>query len=353
MGKHLVLVGGGHAHMTVMLNLNAYIRRGHTVTLVNSAPFHYYSGMGPGMLSGIYSPEEIRFHVKKMVEDRGAAFVEGHVEQVEANNRLLRLASGESINYDVVSFNTGSGVPVDRIDGVTGEMVPVKPIINLLKARQRVMNQLQNGQPHLVVVGGGAAGLEITGNLHRLVEDQGGVARITLVAGKRFLSPFPEKVRRLALASFSSRQIEVVEGARVTRFDKGKAFLDDGRDIPYDLVFLALGVTPSPLFHRSGLPTYDDGGLLVNDYLQCIEHDNIFGGGDCISLQGRPLDKVGVYAVRQNPVLFQNLLAALDDGEMTRFEPQADYLGRLAFYMKDYIDRKFMKTFQVSGEQSG
>jgi NADH dehydrogenase FAD-containing subunit len=107
--------------------------------------------------------------------------------------------------------------------------------------------------------------------------------------------------------------------------------------------------------------------------LQCIEHDNIFGGGDCISLQGRPLDKVGVYAVRQNPVLFQNLLAALDDGEMTRFEPQADYLlifnlgngkgifrqnrwvldGRLAFYMKDYIDRKFMKTFQVSGEQSG
>ena len=34
MGKHLVLVGGGHAHMTVMVNLRDYIERGHRVTLI-------------------------------------------------------------------------------------------------------------------------------------------------------------------------------------------------------------------------------------------------------------------------------------------------------------------------------
>lgn len=49
MSKHLVLVGGGHAHMTVMLNLADYISRGHRVTLVSPSPYHYYSGMGPGL----------------------------------------------------------------------------------------------------------------------------------------------------------------------------------------------------------------------------------------------------------------------------------------------------------------
>jgi hypothetical protein len=65
-------------------------------------------------------------------------------------------------------------------------------------------------------------------------------------------------------------------------------------------------------------------------------------------------------------VLFDNLLAALDGGELRAFYPQGDYLlifnlgdgrgvfykkpilfdGRLAFSIKDYIDRKFMRRFQ-------
>jgi NADH dehydrogenase FAD-containing subunit len=56
MGNHLVLVGGGHAHLTVLLHLSDYVQGGHRVTLVGPSPYHYYSGMGPGMLSGIYPP---------------------------------------------------------------------------------------------------------------------------------------------------------------------------------------------------------------------------------------------------------------------------------------------------------
>ena len=74
MRKNLVLVGGGHAHLTVLLNLANYVQRGHRVTIIGPSPYHYYSGMGPGMLSGIYRPREVRFHVKKMVQDRGVLF---------------------------------------------------------------------------------------------------------------------------------------------------------------------------------------------------------------------------------------------------------------------------------------
>ena len=142
--------------------------------------------------------------------------------------------------------------------------------------------------------------------------------------------------------------------------------LDDLQPHDVDVVFVATGVNPSPVIKESGLPVGPDGGLLVNKYLQCVEHPEIFGGGDCIYFQDQPLDKVGVYAVRENPVLLHNLMASLDGGELHQFDPGGDYLlifnlgddtgifrkkcllfgGKLAFFIKDYIDRKFMKEFQ-------
>ena len=146
--------------------------------------------------------------------------------------------------------------------------------------------------------------------------------------------------------------------------------MTDGRQLPFDVALLALGVKPAPLFADSGLATGADGGMLVNEYLHAVDHPHLFGGGDCISFQPRPLDKVGVYAVRQNPILFHNLLASLEGQSLRPFQPQDDYLlifnlgngkgifwrkkwvwhGRLAFVLKNYIDRKFMRKFQLSGE---
>ena len=146
--------------------------------------------------------------------------------------------------------------------------------------------------------------------------------------------------------------------------------MEDGRAFPFDLALLAWGIRPSHLFRESGLPTGKDGGLLVNACLQSVAYPEIFGGGDCISFEKRPLDKVGVYAVRQNPILYTNLLAALEGKDLEAFQPQDTYLliynlgngtgifyhgnrvwkGRLIFHLKDYIDRRFMRKFQVSGE---
>jgi NADH dehydrogenase FAD-containing subunit len=371
MGKHLVFVGGGHAHLTSLVNIGDYIKLGHRVTLISPVTHHYYSGMGPGLLSGIYRPEEARFHIKKLVEDRGASFVRGYVAHINAGKRFLVLESGEEIPYDVVSFNTGSGVPLDEVNDDKNSVYPVKPIVNLLKARKTILDKIRGEIPRLLVVGGGPAGVELSGNLWRLVHDNGGQAGITLIAGGGLLSSFPGKARSLAIASLHERGIEVLEGTQVSRFADGDAVLADGRRLPYDIVFAALGVKPSQIFRESGLPTGNDGGLLVNEHLLSVAHPEIFGGGDCISLQGSHLDKVGVYAVRQNEILHHNLLSALSGESMEKFMPQRTYLlifnlgdgtgifvrkswvwrGRLAFLFKDYLDRSFMRKFQVSGER--
>lgn len=368
MGRHLVLVGGGHAHLTTLMSIGRFVERGHRVTVIGPFPCHYYSGMGPGMLGEFYSPEEIRFEIKKMAENRGAAFIEGRVMRIDPKKRRLRLLSGETVDYDVASFNIGSGVPGGLIAGTGEGILPVKPIENLIHAKSRILRLIGEKEPELLVVGGGPSGLEVAGNLWRLVRNHGGKARIVLFAGGRLLSGFPGKARKLALDSLAPRGVVVHENTPVHRIENGRAITEAGRVCTFDLCLLAVGVKPAQLFAQSGIPTGDDGGLLVNEHLQSVRHPEIFGGGDCIRFAPAPLDKVGVYAVRENPVLRDNLLSAMEDGQLTPFRPQRRYMlifnlgdgkgilcrnsralnGRLAFLLKDHIDRKFMKRFRLA-----
>jgi len=371
MVRHLLLVGGGHAHLTTLKNLNQFTKLGHRVTLISPEPYHYYSGMGPGLLSGIYHPREVRFNIEKMSQDRGARFLKGKVVRIDPSARTLLLDSGEEVRYDVASFNTGSEVVAESfVPGRTENVFSIKPIMNLLRARHLLLEILQDKSVKSLVIGGGPGGVEVAANLCRLVSDAHGKAEMAIVAGKRLLPEYPERARNLVLRSLTSRGVEVIENNYVQTIEADKITLRDGNTLPFDVAFVATGISPSPLFKNSGLATGRDGGLLVSNCLQSVSSPAIFGGGDCISLQGHSLAKVGVYAVKENPILHHNLLAALQGGEMISFTPQKDYLlifnmgngkgifckrnwtweGRLAFLLKDYIDRRFMRKYQVSGE---
>jgi len=75
-----------------------------------------------------------------MAEDRGATFVEDEVVRIKPAQRILDLQSGKQVPYDIVSFNTGSEVP---LSGVVSEgqknIVPVKPVCNLLQAQRFIL----------------------------------------------------------------------------------------------------------------------------------------------------------------------------------------------------------------------
>lgn len=374
MRKHLVLVGAGHVHLTALKNLRAFVQQGHTVTVVNAAAYHYYSGMGPGMLAGRYQPEAIRFHVKKMAEDRGGRFIEDRGVRIDARAKRLCLRSGQTIGYDVMSCNTGSAVPVEQEMASSEAVFTVKPIEKLLNIRAAILEKLrQNPRITITVAGGGATGIEIAANVRTLVENAPGKADIYLIAGTRLAARFAEKVRAYALDSLTTRSVTVQEGVRLQHVKDGIVTLSDGTSFSSDIVIMAVGTRPSSLFVESAIPTGDDGGLLVNQYLQSVEYPGIFGGGDCITFQPRPLERIGVYAVRENPILFHNLLVALNGGAFQTFSPQRSYVqmlnmgdgtgilfrnslvirGKFVFWLKHAIDMAFMRRFQVSGEQKG
>jgi NADH dehydrogenase FAD-containing subunit len=368
MKKCLVLAGGGHAHMMALAQLSRFIEKGHSVTVIGPSEYHYYSGMGPGMLGGTYSPEEIRFATKHLVEKNGGTFKLGSVVHIDAGARTLQMDTGEAVCYDVLSCNLGSQVNRDIVTGDMEGIYTVKPIERLMAARTQILSEGKQKNIAVAIVGGGPSAVEIAGNIHRLVQSPGiQPAVIRILTRSRVMPRHPAGVRSRALASLKSRGIQILGDYGIQEIKTGLVVESSGTRHTFDILFLATGVKPNPVFKRSGLQTGPDGGLLVNRYLQHKEHPEIFGGGDCIYFEDKPLDKVGVYAVRQNPVLLHNLMASLEGTQLIPFKPQEDYLlifnlgdgtgifhkrwirfgGRLAFKIKDAVDRKFMRTFQA------
>ena len=370
MTQHLVLAGGGHAHLQTLLELKDFTDQGVKVTVVSPSAYHYYSGMGPGMLSGRYRPEEIRFHIKKMAVDRGADFIDASVEKILPDQRTLLLSRNLRLSYDLLSLNLGSSVKSSLSMDNRATVFQVKPIADLFRLRQTVLTRLESGEPHLGVIGGGPAGLEIICALWRLAHEKRRPCLLTIFAGSRLLPRLPSSARKKVTSSLRSRGIRIVEGSRVTAIGAESVTLENGETADCDLAVLATGISPSQVIGASGLPTGDDGSMLVDDHLRCIGYPEIFGGGDCIRPAAGALDKVGVFAVRENPVLKQNLMASLQGGPLETFAPQKHYMlifnlgnntglylrnGRsfkspIAFWLKNYIDKKFVRRFQVSGE---
>ena len=368
--KKLILAGAGHAHLVALMNISRLIKAGYSVTVVSPGDYHYYSGMGPGLLSGIYQPAEARFHVRRMVEARGGAFVAGYVHRIDSVNRRVVLSDQRVLDYDILSCNMGSEViPVDAAET---DIVCVKPIENLYTAGRFVKSRLRTGRLRAVVIGGGAAGVELAGNLAGLAQSSAYALDLMLISKDDILFRHHPRMRRLALASFRRRGIAVMERVQVKQIVGKEIILDQGGPLSFDVAFNAAGIRPVPVFRDSGLPVDVEGGLLVNEYLQCVNDPAIFGGGDCISFAPRRLDRVGVYAVRQASVLYQNLMALLFGAKLQAFTPQSRYLfilnmgdgrgilywrscivsGRFALLLKNHIDKKFMRHFQVSGEQN-
>lgn len=368
MRKHLVLVGGGHAHMVTLENISRFVERGYKVTVIAPAVHHYYSGMGPGMLGNTYTPEEIRFATKQVVTQQGGGFIKDRVTRIDPDKKLVFTQAGNQFDYDVLSFNAGSYVPMGSALEDSETIYPVKPIERLMEASERLKLMFREKACTISVVGGGPSSAEVAGNVWQLARQaKGYLPKIRIFAGKKFMARFPEAIRQRIFSVFRRRDIEIIEAGYVKTVGEDKITLETGDTFDTDFVFMALGVKPSALFEASGLPMGPDKGLRVNQYLQSVAYPEIFGGGDCIYFENQPLDKVGVYAVRQNPVLLHNLMASLDGKQLEPFDPGPDYLlifnlggrtgilrknkfvfgGRLAFMIKDYIDQKFIRRFQA------
>ena len=361
----VVFVGAGHAHLYALKHAREFLRHGYEVVAVAPENF-WYSGMATGVLGGRYGPEEDQIEVDRLLREAGAGarFVRDHVTAIDPHTRSMALGSGERLSWDVLSLNLGS--EARALPGSGPEAFAIKPLRRLWELRQRLEEARAQGlRPRVLVAGAGASGCEVAANLRHLLGREGGTVRL-LGAYGRIVPEFAAAAATKLAHWMAEHRIEVQMAATVTHLEGKEAVLEDGGRQSFDFFVNATGLHSPALLAESGLPVTDRGELLVSPFLHSTGHARIFGGGDCIALEGRPLEKNGVYAVRQGPVLFRNLLATLRGEPLHAWHPQRHCLlilnlgngegllrwrglhwrGRIAFRLKQYLDRAFLRRFR-------
>ncbi|MCG8590995.1 MAG: selenide, water dikinase SelD [Proteobacteria bacterium] len=366
----LVLVGGGHAHVQVLRRFMMRPEPGVRLTLVVDRTAAVYSGMVPGFVAGDYRADEVEIDVLPLARRAGARVIAAAATRIDPAERRIQLVGRPAIAYDVASVDVGSSVQGLELPGVREHALCTRPIGEFVDAAEARFEAAGKGPARVVVVGGGAAGVELACTLQaRLRRVAGAAPQVTLVSADRGLLPGarPRVVRALE-RELETRDIAVRVDSRVVAVAPDGVELATGEELASDCVVWATGAAPPALLGASTLPLDAAGYVRVDAQLRVEGLSNLFAVGDCAHFApAAGLPKAGVYAVRQGPVLDHNLRAQLRGRRLRSYRPQRDFLsllnlgdrralgakwgwtlrGRVAWRLKDFIDRRFMRRFRV------
>ena len=368
--RELVLVGGGHTHIQILRSLAMQPAPGARVTLVVDRPVAIYSGMVPGLVAGLYDNHDLELDVRPLARRAGVRVIVAACTGVDPELRLVELEGRPPLRYDLCSLNVGSVVAGTHLPGVKEHAVPTRPIGRFVERVEAAVADLPADEPvRVVVVGGGAGGIELAFCVReRLLARGAPSVAVTLLEADTILPTRPDPVRERIRAAAAARGIVLREGVRVESLEAKAAVLEDGSRVPSDLTLWVVGAAPPPPIVSSALPKSDEGFVVVGRTLQVEGVPGLFAAGDCAVPKHRPdIPKAGVYAVRQGPVLMDNLRRSLDGRSLRRYRDQSDFASLLALgdgtavgfkwgravegawvmRLKDRIDRRFMEKFQV------
>jgi selenide,water dikinase len=359
--RDLVLIGGGHTHALVLRKWGMNPLPGVRVTVINPGPTAPYSGMLPGFVAGHYTRDELDIDLVKLARFAGARIIDGYATGIDTHAKTIAVSGRPPIAYDVVSVDVGITSAMPDLPGFTAHAIPAKPL-STFASRWDSFRASANA-PHIAIIGGGVAGAELAMAMSYALRDKSPTVR--LLDRSRVLTALGYKARQKMIAALTTNNIEITEDAEVTEIFAEGLVLRDGRTIRSDFTTGAAGAKPHDWIVQTGLDLHE-GFIKVDANLQSSD-PAIFAVGDCAHLRDNPRPKAGVYAVRQAPILFANLRAALSGATLRPYRPQRDYLklislgaksalaekfgtareGPLLWKLKDHIDRKFMDQFET------
>ena len=368
----IVLIGGGHAHVHVLKTFAARPLPGVRVTLVTRDLETPYSGMLPGVIAGIYTPDEAHIDLVRLTALTGTRLIHAEAIGLDRVEKRVLLAGRPAIDYDILSIDVGITPDLAAIAGAAKHGIAVKPIGAFLAKLEDLRARCRAGDVRrIAVVGGGAGGVELLLSLRtRLRADAAREGRdpsfsFALVTADALLATHHARVRAAFAKHLAAAGVEVHTYCGVTALTEGKIMCRDGREIPADAVLLATQAAPPAWFAQTGLARDAGGFLAVTATLQVANDQNVFAAGDCAGLIATPREKAGVYAVRAGPPLATNLARRAAGRPLRPWHPQRRHLalistgdryavasrgafkaeGAWLWRVKDFIDRRWMDMY--------
>ena len=364
--KKLLLVGGGHAMMPTVRHIREHVPDSVQITLLSDHPYLYYSGMVPEFLGGVYTENQVRLDLVSLCERHGIDWVHGRAVRLDPQNKEVYTHDGQVLSGDVIAFDVGSMTPGAQ----HGSAIVAKPLHYIKALADQLDDMINSDSQHTIaIVGGGAAGVEVALNMsHRFraagISDR---IKINLFEGNdRVLPTFPNSLSQDGLRALVDAGVKVELSSRPEIIDQNvlKSNLGEHR---YDAILWSTGTIGPSFFREAGLQTNERGFVKTDRQMRVLGHKDIFAAGDSALVSGyEHLARIGVHAVKQGPVMVQNLSDAINGKELKKSFapypispiiistglPQAWWLAGniwfkngLALGMKHHVDRKWINPW--------
>lgn len=197
------------------------------------------------------------------------------VQRIDISTRTLDLADGTHLQADAILLAPGS-TPI-KVD-VPGAELPEVITLRAMGDAERILAAL-GASARVIVVGASFIGMEVAASLRKRGVD------VTVIAPDRvpYAKILGDDVGTMFLNLHAEQGVQFRLGRKLARVEGTGhvtgVVLDDGEQLPADLVVVGIGVRPATRA-IAGLPLQEDGGVRVDSALRLA--DGVFAAGDVV-----------------------------------------------------------------------
>jgi NADH dehydrogenase len=311
---HVVVIGGGFGGLAAVRALR---RAPVDVTLVDYHAYNTFQPLLYQVATAGLNPGDITYFLRSVsARQSNVRFRKGEVVKVDAERQVLGLDTGEEISYDYLVVASGVTTNWFGIPGAREHALALYTRSEALAVRDRIFAFLEQAAAtgtdrdlRIVVVGGGATGVEMAGALAEM-RNQGlgkvypeldpACIHITLIEmADRLLLPFDPKLSRYAAKQLTKRGVDLRLSTAVSEVREDAVVVKDGAEtINSDVVIWATGIKAPDVVESSwDLPQDKGGRIVVGEDLRVQGYDNVFAVGD-IAATPDPLAQLAQPAIQ-------------------------------------------------------
>ena len=344
--KRVVIVGGGLGGLRLAEDL---YKSGMQVVLIDKNNFHQFPPLIYQIASAGIDPSSISFPFRQIFRKRKDFYFRmAEARMVDTDKKILQTSIGK-IDYDYLVLAAGATTNFFGNKNIEEWAIPMKTVPEAMGLRNALLSNFERALTcateeerqellNVVIVGGGATGVEIAGALSEMKryvipydypDMDFSLMHIYLIeAGDRLLAGMSQDSSRKAYDFLKSMGVDVQFGKMVTDYRDHKVIMKDGTEIPTRTFLWVSGI------RANAMPGISDDHMgrgfrfKVDQFNRIPGLDGVFAIGDqCLQTSdaaypnGHP--QVAQVAIQQAKNLAKNLKKineGQDDSALTAFK---------------------------------
>ena len=331
--KRVVIVGGGLGGLELAFKL---VGSDFQVVLVDKNNYHQFPPLIYQVASAGLEPSSISFPFRRLFQGQKDFFFRmAEVKAVDAAGKKIATSVGD-IHYDYLVLAAGARTNFFGNKEIEAATLPMKSVSEAMQLRNTILRNLEKAETeedpvrrqalmNIVVVGGGASGVEIAGAVAEMKKNilardypdlDASQMHIYLVnAGKRLLAAMDPVSSARAERDLKELHVHIRQPQFATEYRDGILKTSAGLEIPARTVIWVSGICANTI---EGLPAESfghAGRILTDRFCRVKGVQNVFAIGDQSLIEGDedyPLGhpQLAQVAMQQAKTVAENLKAA-------------------------------------------